>query len=76
MVVIESILHTCEKWLRGNAFGEVTQGKCPAGKGKVRRTNYIATRSEYLAAAPLNTKLVPLNNFAAAHPPSGVARSP
>ena len=33
-----------EKWLKGNAFGEVTQGEWPTAKGKVRRTDYIAPR--------------------------------
>ena len=27
------------RWLKGNACGEVTEGKCPAGKGKVAAHN-------------------------------------
>ena len=35
------------KWLRGNAFGEVTQGKWPAAKGLVRRIIF-GSAAEYM----------------------------
>ena len=64
------------RWLRGNACGEVAQGKWPAAKGKVRHTDQKVPQNIYIAASPLNTKSVPLYNLMRHTTPLGEARSP
>ena len=57
------------KWLRGNAFGKVTQGKWPAAKGEVAAHNsYSAAKPEY----NLRRHIILMRRTY----PSGEARSP